>query len=180
MKFIGTAIPGVMVIEPKIMEDGRGFFFENYRKEIFAQNGIKAEFVQDNHSRSARGVVRGLHYQIEPRSQAKLVRVIRGEAFDAVVDIRKGSPTFGRYFSVLLSEQNKKMVYVPAGFAHGFCALKDDTQFLYKTTDYYSPEHERGILWNDPAIGIEWPKPDVGYTVSDRDKKYPTLKESLR
>ncbi len=176
MKFIQTKIPDVIIIEPEVRGDARGFFFESYHKEIFSRQGIKLEFVQDNHSASAKGVLRGLHYQVEPRAQAKLVRVMRGEAFDVAVDVRKGSKTFGQYVGDTLSAENKKMLYIPPGFAHGFLALKDDTEFLYKVSDFYSPDHERGILWNDPAIGIEWPKLDVAYNLSERDKKFPLLK----
>ncbi|MBI3315770.1 MAG: dTDP-4-dehydrorhamnose 3,5-epimerase [Candidatus Omnitrophica bacterium] len=176
MKFIKTSIPGVIVIEPKFYEDARGFFFESYQKEVFAKHGIATEFVQDNHTLSAKGVLRGLHFQIPPRAQAKLVRVIKGEAFDVVVDVRRGSKTFGRFVTLGLSSENKKMVYVPVGFAHGYCALKDGTEFLYKTSDLYSPEHERGLAWDDPALGIPWPKLDTGYLLSDKDRQYPTLK----
>ncbi len=177
MKFTPSAIPDVLIIEPRVFSDERGFFFENYSKELFAKNGIRVEFVQDNHSRSSKGVLRGLHYQGAPKAQAKLVRVIKGEAFDVVVDIRKDSKTFGRIVSDILSEENKKMLFIPPGFAHGFCALKEGTEFVYKVSELYSPEHERGILWNDPALAIPWPKLDTGYLLSEKDKRYPTLKE---
>ena len=149
MKFTRTALEGVLIIEPQVFEDGRGFFFETYRKEEFAKNGIAEEFVQDNHSRSAKGALRGLHYQVSPFAQAKLVRVTRGKAFDVVVDIREGSKTFGRYVSETLTAENKKMLYVPSGLAHGFLSLEDNTEFLYKVSKPYSPAHERGILWNE-------------------------------
>ena len=178
MKFIRTDIPDVILVEPEAHQDGRGFFFEFYSKKIFFENGIDVDFVQDNHSASAKGVLRGLHYQLPPKSQAKLMKVIKGEAFDVVVDIRKGSKTFGKAVSHILSAKNKKMLFVPAGFAHGFCALENDTEFLYKVSDFYSREHERGIIWNDPAIGIPWPKLGCGYTLSEKDEKYPLLQES--
>lgn len=178
MRFTRTEIPDVMLIQPEVFEDGRGSFFEFYNRELFAKNGIPEEFIQDNHSRSSRGVLRGLHYQKEPRAQAKLVRVIRGSVFDVVVDIRKGSKTFGGHVSHLLSGNNRTMIYIPAGFAHGFCALEDGTEFIYKVSDYYSREHERGIRWDDPAIGIRWPKVEGGYVLSEKDKKHPTLKEA--
>ena len=177
MKFTRLNIPDVILIEPTVLEDERGFFYEFYHEKVFAQNGITTKFEQDNHSRSVKGVLRGLHYQVSPRAQAKLVRVIQGEVFDVTVDIRKGSKTFGQFVSVHLSEENKKLVYVPAGFAHGFCVLKDGTEFHYKVSDFYSPDHERGIIWNDPAIGIPWPKLDVPYILSERDKKFPFLKD---
>lgn len=177
MKFIRTKIQEVILIQPDVYGDSRGFFLENYSKKLFRANGIDVDFVQDNHSRSARGVLRGIHYQIAPHAQAKLVRVVRGEAFDVVVDIRKNSKSFGRYVSHLLSETNNKMVFVPAGFAHGFCALADGTEFLYKVSDDYSPLHERGLMWNDPTVGIEWPKVEGGYILSEKDKRHPGLKE---
>ena len=175
MKFIPSKIKDVIVIEPKLFRDARGFFYESYSKELFAKNGISAEFVQDNRSLSALGVLRGLHYQMAPKAQAKLVWVTRGEAFDVVVDIRKASKTFGHHVAEILSAENKKMIYIPEGFAHGFCALTEDTEFSYKVSDYYSPEHERGIRWDDPKIAIAWPKIKGGYLVSDKDKKFPVL-----
>ena len=178
MKFIPTDLPGVLLIEPKVFSDERGFFFESYLKDLFRQNGIDADFVQDNHSRSAEGVLRGLHYQTAPKEQAKLVRVTRGEAFDVVVDIRKGSKTFGRWTGHVLSEEKKNMLFVPAGFAHGFLALRDETELLYKVSEVYSPAHERGIRWDDPGVGIVWPKTTSPILLSEKDKKYPTLKES--
>ena len=178
MKFTPTKIPDVILIEPTVFSDSRGFFFESYSKEIFSRNGISVEFVQDNHSSSARGVLRGLHYQVRPKEQAKLVRVVSGAAFDVVVDIRRGSRTFGKFVAHQLTAENKKMVYVPVGFAHGFYVLKDSTEFLYKVSSPYSPEHERGILWNDPELGIPWPKLDVDYVISEKDKRHPALKNS--
>ncbi len=176
MKFIPTKIPDVVVIEPRVFSDPRGFFFESYHKNLFAEQHFAIEFVQDNHSFSKKGVLRGLHFQIEPKTQAKLMRVVKGEIFDVAVDIRESSPTFGQHVSVLLSGENKKMLYVPAGFAHGFCAL-EDAEVLYKASNVYSPEHERGILWNDPSLAIEWPKLDTPYLLSEKDQKYPTFRE---
>ena len=178
MKFLETDVTGVVIVEPEVFRDGRGFFFESYSKEIFSKNGIDTEFVQDNHSRSSKGVLRGLHYQIDPRAQAKLVRCVRGRVFDVIVDIRKGSKTFGRYVSNTLSAENKKMIYIPRGFAHGFLALEEDTEFLYKTSDVYSVKHERGILWNDPAIAIAWPPLDTDCLVSEKDRRHPLLKDT--
>ena len=152
-----TAIPEVLVLEPKVFGDARGFFFESFNARDFAQaTGLNVEFVQDNHSKSARGVLRGLHYQIQ-HAQGKLVRVVQGEVFDVAVDLRRASPSFGRWVGVHLSADNKKQLWVPPGFAHGFVVLSESAEFLYKTTDYWYPEHERSLLWSDPAIGIEWP-----------------------
>ncbi|HXV18780.1 MAG TPA: dTDP-4-dehydrorhamnose 3,5-epimerase [Candidatus Omnitrophota bacterium] len=179
MKFSKTRIPDVVVIEPVVYGDARGFFLENYRRDVFSKNGIPAEFVQDNHSLSQKGILRGLHYQAAPKAQGKLVRCVRGMVFDVAVDIRKGSPTFGQWISEVLSAENKKMIYIPAGFAHGFLSLENDTEVLYKTTDFYSPEHERGIAWNDPALGILWPETGVKPVLSEKDKKFPLLKEAV-
>ena len=152
-----TAIAGVLVIEPRVFTDERGFFFESFNERAFAQaTGISATFVQDNHSRSVKNTVRGLHYQIQ-QPQGKLMRVVVGEIFDVVVDLRRGSPTFGKWVGEHLSADNKKMIWVPTGFAHGFAVLSDYADFLYKTTDYWAPQHERTLLWNDPALGIAWP-----------------------
>jgi dTDP-4-dehydrorhamnose 3,5-epimerase len=156
VKFTETSLPGVILIQPRVFGDARGFFMETYRADLFKAHGIDATFVQDNHSRSARGVLRGLHYQ-EPFPQGKLVRCTRGALFDVAVDIRRGSPSFGKWYSTTLSEENKAMLWVPPGFAHGFCALTDDSELVYKTTETYRPEHDRVILWNDPEIGIDWP-----------------------
>lgn len=154
---IPTAIPEVLILEPKVFGDSRGFFFESFNARDFAQTtGLNVEFVQDNHSLSARGVLRGLHYQIE-HAQGKLVRVTEGEVFDVAVDLRKSSPTFGQGVGVTLSAENHRQFWVPPGFAHGFVVLSERAQFLYKTTDYWFPEHERCLLWNDPALGINWP-----------------------
>jgi len=156
MKATPSALPDVLIVEPRVFGDERGFFFESYNRRAFADAGIDAEFVQDNHSRSRRGVLRGLHYQIE-RAQGKLVRVTEGEVFDVAVDIRRSSPTFAHYVGITLSAQNKRMLWIPPGFAHGFLVVSDSADFLYKTTDYWYPEHERTLLWNDPALGIDWP-----------------------
>ncbi|MEW5902939.1 MAG: dTDP-4-dehydrorhamnose 3,5-epimerase [Pseudomonadota bacterium] len=157
MQAIPSAIPDVIIIEPKVFGDDRGFFYESFnRRQFAALTGHDIDFVQDNHSRSAKGVLRGLHYQIA-QPQGKLVRVIAGEVFDVAVDIRRSSPTFGRSVCVNLSAENKRMLWIPAGFAHGFLVVSEYAEFLYKTTDYWAPEHERCIRWNDPALGIEWP-----------------------
>ena len=157
MKVTATAIPDVLIIEPKVFGDERGFFFESFNQEKFeAAVGRPISFVQDNHSRSAKNVLRGLHYQIQ-QPQGKLVRVVQGEVFDVAVDIRKSSPTFGQWVGEILSADNKRQLWVPEGFAHGFVVISDTAEFLYKTTDYYAPQFERSIAWNDPAIGIQWP-----------------------
>ena len=164
-----TAIPDVLILEPKVFGDSRGFFFESFNAKDFAQaTGLKVDFVQDNHSRSARGVLRGLHYQLE-QAQGKLVRVVRGAVFDVAVDIRKSSPTFGQWVGYELSEDNHRQFWVPPGFAHGFVVLSETADFLYKTTDYYAPAHERCIAWNDPAIGITWP-PGLAPQLSAKDQ----------
>ncbi len=169
MKATPTAIPDVLVIEPKVFGDARGFFFESFNQQAFdAAVGKHVEFVQDNHSRSTKGVLRGLHYQIE-QPQGKLVRVVRGAVFDVAVDIRKSSPTFGKWVGIELTEDNHKQFWVPAGFAHGFLVLSETADFLYKTTEYYSPAHERAILWSDPDIGILWPDCDVQPRLSAKD-----------
>jgi dTDP-4-dehydrorhamnose 3,5-epimerase len=160
MNIIPTALPEVLIIEPKIFGDDRGFFFESWNARAFEEANLPARFVQDNHSRSAKHVLRGLHYQIK-NPQGKLVRAIDGEVFDVAVDMRRASPTFGKWVGVTLSAENKRMVWVPPGFAHGFLVLSDSAEFLYKTTDFYAPEHERTLLWNDPQIGIRWPIEDT-------------------
>ena len=157
MKVTRTEIPEVCLIEPRVFGDARGFFYESFNQRAFAEaTGVQTQAVQDNHSRSARGVLRGLHYQIQ-QPQGKLVRVVSGEVFDVAVDIRRASPTFGRWVGALLSEHNKAQFWVPAGFAHGFVVLSENAEFLYKTTDYYAPEHEQCIAWNDPFLSIHWP-----------------------
>ena len=177
MKFTPLAIPDIILIEPRVFEDPRGFFLESYNYAVFSKHGIKDIFVQDNHSKSARGVLRGLHYQVPPKAQAKLGRVIRGKAFDVAVDIRRHSKSFGRHVSLVLNAEDKSMLYIPSGFAHGYCALEDETEFIYKVSDFYSPEHERGILWNDPALKIDWPK--MEYTLSPRDQKHLAFKDAV-
>jgi dTDP-4-dehydrorhamnose 3,5-epimerase len=170
MKVTPTAIPDVLIIEPKVFGDARGFFFESFNQKAFADaTGLDVSFVQDNHSRSAKGVLRGLHYQAQ-QPQGKLVRVVRGAVFDVAVDIRQGSPTLGKWVGVDLSEENHKQLWVPPGFAHGFLVLSDSADFLYKTTDYYAPEHERCIAWNDPDVGIGWPDAGVTPSLSLKDR----------
>ena len=181
MKAIQTAIEGVLVLEPKVFGDARGFFMESYNRRAFAEaTGQDVDFVQDNHSRSRKGVLRGLHYQIQ-QPQGKLVRVTSGVVFDVAVDIRRSSPTFGRWVGVELSADNHRQLWVPAGMAHGFVVLSETADFLYKTTDYYAPEHERSVAWNDPAIGIEWPLAAAGIDVpllSDKDRAAPPLAQA--
>ncbi|WP_372826911.1 dTDP-4-dehydrorhamnose 3,5-epimerase [Polaromonas sp.] len=157
MNTLPTAIADVFIVEPKVFGDSRGFFFESFNERVFSEAvGQEVRFVQDNHSRSAQGVLRGLHYQIN-QPQGKLVRVVRGSVFDVAVDLRRASSTFGRWVGVELSEENHRQLWVPAGFAHGFLVTSESAEFLYKTTDYYAPQYERSVAWNDPAIGIEWP-----------------------
>ena len=178
MKATPTAIPEVLIIEPKVFGDARGFFYESFNGKAFDEAvGRHVEFVQDNHSRSAKGVLRGLHYQIQ-QPQGKLVRVVRGAVFDVAVDIRKSSPTFGKWVGVELSEDNHRQLWVPEGFAHGFLVLSETAEFLYKTTDYYAPAHERSIVWNDAALNIQWP--DVGDhpKLSSKDEQASKLSEA--
>lgn len=172
MKRIETSLPGVCLIEPPVFEDSRGFFFESYHEIKFAELGIKDRFVQDNHARSVRHTLRGLHYQIA-RPQAKLCRVVQGEVLDVVVDLRHGSPHFGKWESGILSAQNRRQMFVPAGFAHGYLVLSETAEFLYKCSDFYHPEYERGVLWNDPDIGIDWGVQTP--ILSDKDRRNPTL-----
>ncbi|WP_371231536.1 dTDP-4-dehydrorhamnose 3,5-epimerase [Pseudomonas sp. QE6] len=170
MKVIPLAIPDVLVIEPQVFGDSRGFFFESYNQQKFEQAiARKVNFVQDNHSRSARGVLRGLHYQIQ-QAQGKLVRVVQGTVFDVAVDIRRNSPTFGQWVGQVLSEENKLQMWIPEGFAHGFLVLSDSAEFLYKTTDFWAPEHERCIAWNDPELAIDWPL-DAEPILSGKDRE---------
>lgn len=169
MKITRTHIPDVILIEPRVFGDDRGFFFESFNQRAFeAATGVSTTFVQDNHSRSAHGVLRGLHYQIQ-QPQGKLVRVVAGEVFDVAVDLRRSSPTFGQWAGATLSAQNKAQFWVPAGFAHGFVVLSESAEFLYKTTDYYAPEHEQCIAWNDPFLNIEWPKMAEAPKLSAKD-----------
>lgn len=169
--FIKTELSGVMIIEPTVFGDERGYFMETFQKEEFAAAGIYTEFVQDNQSKSSRGVLRGLHFQIE-NTQGKLVRVVKGEVFDVAVDCRPKSPTFGKWTGVVLSEENKRQFYVPEGFAHGFLVLSDEAEFIYKCTDYYTPSAEGGIPYNDPTINIQWPDCGCEYKLSDKDTKH--------
>ncbi len=175
MKRIDTELAGIILLEPKVFGDERGYFFECYRQDRFAELGIRGTFVQDNQSRSLRGVLRGLHYQLG-RPQAKLVRALSGEIFDVAVDVRRGSPTFGRWVGERLSEDNRRMMYVPEGFAHGFLVLSEAAEIHYKCTDLYAPKEERGILWSDPEVAVAWPIPQgVDLVLSSKDTAYPTL-----
>lgn len=179
MNVISTSISEVLVIEPKVFGDSRGFFFESFNQKNFSQaTGLGVKFVQDNHSRSVKGVLRGLHYQIR-QPQGKLVRVVRGQVFDVAVDIRRSSPTFGQWVGVELTEDNYRQLWVPPGFAHGFYVLSDTADFLYKTTDYYFPDLERSLLWNDPAIAVSWPiEAAVSPIISAKDKIAPKLADA--
>ncbi len=170
-----TALPDILILEPRRFGDARGFFVESFNARRFAEaTGVHAEFVQDNHSRSAQGVLRGLHYQIR-QPQGKLVRVVRGRVFDVAVDLRRSSPAFGRWAGVELSEDNHRQLWIPPGFAHGFLVLSESADFLYKTTDYYAPEHERCVRWDDPSIGIEWPIRGQAPLLSAKDSAAPAL-----
>ncbi len=169
MKISSMAIPDILLIEPFVFEDDRGFFFESFRDDVFKKiTSLNLSFVQENHSKSFKGVLRGLHYQINPKAQGKLVRVVQGEVLDIVVDIRRSSPTFGRYVSEILTNDNKKQIWIPKGFAHGFLTLSETAEFLYKTTDLYSPDHERCILWSDPTLNINWPE-NMEFRLSPKD-----------
>lgn len=174
MKVLETALPGVFILEPAVFEDRRGYFLETYHQERYDEAGVKCQFVQDNLSYSVRGSLRGLHYQY-PHGQAKLVQVIKGKVFDVAVDIRRGSPTFGQWIGENLSDKNRRQMFIPEGFAHGFCVLSDTAIFVYKCSDLYAPDCERGILWSDPDLGIEWPVKEP--LLSDKDSKYPCLKD---
>lgn len=177
--FIQTEIEGLVVIEAKIFDDSRGYFMETYNYEDFQNAGLEMNFVQDNQSKSRKGVLRGLHFQ-KTYPQGKLVRVISGEVFDVAVDLRKGSPTYKRWYGVILSAENKKQFYVPEGFAHGFLVLSDEVEFVYKCTDFYHPEDEGGIIWNDPEIGIEWPVERIDQILlSEKDKSLKSLSDIL-
>jgi len=169
-------IPDIILVEPKLLLDNRGFFYESFKESDFFTNGITKKFVQDNFSHSTYGVIRGLHYQKRPRDQAKIITVVKGKIFDVAVDIRRNSPSYGKWVSVILSEDDHKLLYVPEGFAHGFCVLSQEADIFYKVSNEYSKEHERGVVWNDPAINISWPieKP----IISDKDNQLPLLKNS--
>ncbi|GIO88491.1 dTDP-4-dehydrorhamnose 3,5-epimerase [Paenibacillus faecis] len=177
MKVTSLKLQGSCLIEPAVHGDHRGYFMESYNESLFQQQGINYQFIQDNQSLSAEsGVLRGLHYQLNPKAQTKLVRVLTGAIYDVILDIRKGSPTFGQWVAVILSEYNKRQLLVPKGFAHGFCTLVPNTQVYYKVDEYYSPEHDRGILWNDPALNIDWPVSEP--LLSDKDRKHPIFAEA--
>jgi dTDP-4-dehydrorhamnose 3,5-epimerase len=177
MEVITTTIPDVLIIRPKVFGDDRGFFMESFNRRTWReQTGVDVDFVQDNHSRSARGVLRGLHYQIR-QPQGKLVRVVAGEVFDVAVDLRRSSPTFGRWAGAVLSAENKLQFWVPPGFAHGFQVLSEQADFLYKATDFYAPEHERAIIWNDPDLGIDWPLPTAP-ELSQKDRQAPRFRDA--
>lgn len=177
MEILPLELNGVVMLEPVIHGDHRGFFIESYNEKKFRKITLQSSFVQDNHSLSSEaGVIRGLHYQLNPKAQTKLVRVLSGAIYDVVVDIRKSSPTFGQWVGVILSEFNKRQLLVPKGFAHGFCTLVPNTQVFYKVDEYYSPEHDRGILWSDPSLGINWPTTHP--ILSDKDQGHPLLKDA--
>ena len=179
MQVVDTPIPAVKVLVPKKFGDHRGFFSETYSRKAFEALGIRSDFVQDNHSLSAEaGVVRGLHYQLPPAAQDKLLRVVRGAILDVAVDIRRSSPTFGRYVAEVLSAENWRQIYIPAGFAHGFRTLEPNTEVIYKVTAFYAPERDRGIRWNDPALGIDWGITEAAAVLSERDRKHPLLAEA--
>lgn len=175
MEVIKSELEGVLIIQPNIFGDERGYFFESFSQQEFEEKACKTTFVQDNESKSRYGVLRGLHFQIPPLEQAKLVRVVRGRVLDVAVDIRKDSPTFARYFSIELSEENKLQLFIPRGFAHGFVVLSDEAIFQYKCDNYYSPKHEGAICWNDPRLGIDWQLPVQDIILSEKDKKNPIL-----
>ena len=179
MNVVQTSLPGVLILEPKMFGDERGFFYESFNARAFeAATGLQRNFVQDNHSRSQKGVLRGLHYQLE-HTQGKLVRVIAGEVLDVAVDIRRSSPNFGQWVGVRLSAQNNRQLWVPEGFAHGFVVLSESAEFLYKTTDYWAPEHERSLRWNDPDLAIEWPS-SATPMLSPKDQAAPLFKDAER
>ena len=179
MKVVKTEIPGVLIIEPKVFGDDRGFFYESFNEKAWCEaTGIDTHFVQDNHSKSSKGVLRGLHYQLPPAAQGKLVRCVAGEVFDVAVDIRRKSPTFAQWVGVHLTAENKRQLWLPEGFAHGFQVLSDTAEFLYKTTNYYSPGHERSIVWNDPALGVNWPLVD-DVKIAEKDATAPLLKDVI-
>ncbi len=176
MNIVETDLPGVLLIEPRVFGDARGFFLESWNRKTFADAGLDIHFVQDNHSRSGKGVLRGLHYQMNA-PQGKLVRVTSGAVFDVAVDMRRSSPNFGRWEGVELTAENHRMLWIPPGFAHGFLVLSDSADFLYKTTDYYAPQWDRGVRWDDPEIGIDWPL-DAPPTLSDKDRVLPILQDA--
>ena len=179
MKITQGPIPGIFIIEPQVFEDSRGYFFESFNKKKFDEaTGIKSNFVQDNQSKSVRGVLRGLHFQLNPNAQSKLVRTLSGEVWDVAVDIRLGSPTYGEYFGIHLSSENKKQIFIPGGFAHGFVVLSETAEIHYKTDNFYHKESESGIIFNDPDINIDWPIADADIVLSEKDKELKPLKEA--
>ena len=177
MSFTKTDITGLLIFEPRVFEDSRGYFFESYNENIFCQAGIDIRWVQDNQSASDYGVIRGLHYQLSPHAQSKLIRVLKGKILDVVVDIRKGSPTYGKSFTVKLSAKNKKQLFIPAGFAHGFSVLSEKAEVMYKCDVFYNKESEAGIIYNDPELGIDWQIPAEQAIISEKDQKLPLLKD---
>ncbi len=179
MPFLGTDIPDVLIYEPKVSEDGRGYFFESYNRRVFEEAGIKNEFVQDNQSLSGFGVIRGLHYQLNPHAQAKIVRVLTGTVLDVAVDIRKGSPYFGQCVSVELSGENRRQLYIPRGFAHGFAVLSKTAEFFYKCDNYYNPSHEAGINYKDPELDIDWKIDPSLIVISKKDSDLPLLADAM-
>lgn len=179
MNYIEQSVKGVFVIEPKVFGDSRGYFYESFKQAEFDEHiGYHVEFVQENQSKSSKGVLRGLHYQKGDASQAKLVRVVKGSVLDVAVDIRKSSPTFGKYVAVELSEENNRQLFIPRGFAHGFLVLSDEAVFTYKVDNVYAPQADAGIMYNDPQVGIEWPKLDCEFLLSEKDTKHPLLKDA--
>jgi len=178
MRAIATALPGVLILEPKVFGDARGFFLESYNRKTFAEaTGVDVEFVQDNHSRSAKGVLRGMHLQVVPHAQGKLVRVAAGRVFDVVADVRRASPTFGRWVGVELDAEGQRQLWIPPGYAHGFLVLSESADFLYKTTTYYAPAHELSVRWDDPRLGIQWPDLGTAFSLAARYRDAPLLDE---
>ena len=178
MPFIKTQFTGLLVFEPKVFEDNRGYFFESYNQKLFSDEGVLINFVQDNQAKSSFGVIRGLHYQLEPHAQTKLLRVLGGEIIDAVVDVRRNSPTYGKAYTILLSAENKKQLLVPKGFAHGYSVISETAEVFYKCDEFYHRESEGGIAWNDPSLQIDWQIPADKSIVSDKDKVYPLLENA--
>jgi dTDP-4-dehydrorhamnose 3,5-epimerase len=178
MEVLNTEFEGLKIIIPKKFHDSRGYFFESYNKNLLEKYDIYYDFVQDNQSKSSKNVIRGLHYQLEPKAQTKLIRVIKGEILDVVVDIRKGSPTFGKYYSLILSAENNKQLLIPKGFAHGFSVLSDSTEILYKCDEFYAPDYDGGIAYNDPSLNIDWKIPNDKVLLSEKDSKLPKLEDA--
>ena len=179
MPFVKTDFPGLQIFTPSVFEDNRGYFFESYNQKVFLNNGIEIKFVQDNQASSTFGVIRGLHYQLQPHAQTKLIRVLSGRILDAVVDIRKNSPTYGKAYTIELSAQNKKQLLVPKGFAHGYSVLSETAEVFYKCDEFYHKESEGGIAWNDPLLNIDWQVPSESIRVSDKDSRNPSLQDSI-